>query len=133
MGSILGHKTATTTASTPCVAAEPSVVRPPTGVNAGQAVERQAGEPGAGHALAQAALFQKILFQPAKLLVQQIIRLVNQADEKLVSLSSASLEVPEMRLPSAMFLLPLRAACTIWSWVRDLMLMTRSQKRTVAS
>ncbi|OQC67466.1 MAG: hypothetical protein BWX48_00704 [Verrucomicrobia bacterium ADurb.Bin006] len=41
--------------------------------------------------------------------------------------------MPEMRLPSALFLLPLRAACTIWSWVRDSGLMKRSQKRTVAS
>ena len=36
-----------------------------------------ASQSGAGHALAQAALFQKILFQPAQLLVEQIIGLVN--------------------------------------------------------
>src|SRR6266511_5835274 len=39
------------------------------------------GEAGAGHALTQAALFQKILFQPAELLVEQIVGLVNQGDE----------------------------------------------------
>ena len=33
-----------------------------------------------GHALAQAALFEKILFQPAELLVNQVIGLMNQAD-----------------------------------------------------
>ena len=38
------------------------------------------GEAGAGHALAQAALFQKISLEPAKLLVNQIIGLMNQAD-----------------------------------------------------
>jgi hypothetical protein len=48
-------------------------------------------------------------------------------------LISPSLDVPEIWLPSAMFLLPLRAACTIWSWVRERRSMKRSQKRTVAS
>src|SRR5437899_13085736 len=41
------------------------------------------GEAGAGHALAQAALFQKILFQPFELLVEQVVGLVDQADENV--------------------------------------------------
>ena len=50
-----------------------------------------------------------------------------------ISLSSVFLEVPEAMLPSAMFCRPLRAACTIWSCVRERLSMKRSQKRTVAS
>ena len=49
------------------------------------------------------------------------------------SFSSIFLDVPLTWLPSAMFLLPLRAACTIWSWVRDFGSMNRSQNFTVAS
>ena len=37
-------------------------------------------EAGAGHALAQAALVQEILFQSAELLVEQVVGLVDQAD-----------------------------------------------------
>jgi len=37
-------------------------------------------EAGAGHALAQAALFQEILFQSAELLVNEVVGLMNQAD-----------------------------------------------------
>jgi len=40
-------------------------------------------EAGAGHALAQAALFEKIFYQPAELLVNQVIGLMNQADGNL--------------------------------------------------
>ena len=135
-----------------------------------------AGEAGAGHALAQPAFLEEILFKALELLVEQVVRLMDQADEDvgdrfrrpgfdefaevvvgevvlaaefadkerflgvfvplcvavlaeviavmpssssrlpratLVNLISDSLEVPETWLPSAMFLLPLRAACTI--------------------
>jgi len=51
----------------------------------------------------------------------------------LVSLSSVSLEVPLAWLPSRMFCLPERAACTIWSRVRERLSTKRSQKRTVPS
>ncbi len=37
-------------------------------------------EAGAGHPLAQAALFQEVLLQPPELLVNQVVGLVNQAD-----------------------------------------------------
>ena len=40
-------------------------------------------EAGAGHALAQAALFQEILLQAAELLVNQVVGLVNQADRNV--------------------------------------------------
>jgi hypothetical protein len=43
------------------------------------------------------------------------------------------LDVPDAALPSAMFCLPLREACTIWSCVRERRSMNRSQNRTVAS
>jgi hypothetical protein len=42
--------------------------------------------------------------------------------------NSVFLEVPDAMLPSAMFCLPLRAACTIWSWVRLRRLIQWSQK-----
>jgi len=42
-----------------------------------------------------------------------------------VSLSSVFLEVAEARLPSAIFWTPLRAAWTIWSWVRDFVIYKR--------
>jgi hypothetical protein len=51
----------------------------------------------------------------------------------LVSFISIFLEVVAAPLPSEMFRTPLRAACTIWSWVRLLLSMKRSQKTTVAS
>ena len=38
------------------------------------------GETGAGHALAQAALFEEVFLQAAELLVNQVIGLMNQAD-----------------------------------------------------
>src|SRR6266478_5126561 len=38
------------------------------------------GEAGAGHALAQAALFEEIFLQPAELLVNEVVGLMNQAD-----------------------------------------------------
>ena len=37
-------------------------------------------EPGAGHALAQAALFEENFLQTAELLVDQVVGLMNQAD-----------------------------------------------------
>lgn len=37
-------------------------------------------EAGAGHALAQAAFFEEVLFQPTKLLVNQVIGLVDETD-----------------------------------------------------
>lgn len=39
------------------------------------------GETGAGHAFAEAALFEKIAFEPPELLVEQVVGLVNEADE----------------------------------------------------
>lgn len=51
----------------------------------------------------------------------------------LVSLISVLFDVPEATLPSSMLRTPLRAACTIWSWVRERRSMNRSQKITVAS
>jgi len=41
------------------------------------------GQPGAGHALAQAALFQEISLQAAELLVQQIIGHLDQAHDHI--------------------------------------------------
>ena len=38
-------------------------------------------EAGAGHAFAEVALGKKILLEPPELLVEQVVRLVNQADE----------------------------------------------------
>ena len=40
-------------------------------------------EAGAGHAFAQAAFFEKILLQPAELLVNQVVGLVDQADRNV--------------------------------------------------
>ena len=42
---------------------------------------RAFGEAGAGHAFAQAALLEKGLFQLAKLLIQEVVGLVDQANE----------------------------------------------------
>jgi len=50
-----------------------------------------------------------------------------------VSFSSIFLDVPLAFDPSAMFCTPLRAACTIWSWVRLRRSTYRSQKRAVTS
>ena len=50
-----------------------------------------------------------------------------------VSLISVSFDVPDALLPSAMFCLPERAACTIWSLVRSPLLRYRWQKRNVMS
>ena len=61
------------------------------------------------------------------------LKLVGVARATLVSLSSDFFEVPEAWLPSAMFCTPLRAACTIWSWVRLRRSMQRLQNRTVTS
>jgi len=47
------------------------------------------GETGLEHPLAKAALFQKILFQPAELLVEQVIGLVNQADGNVLNPASS--------------------------------------------
>jgi hypothetical protein len=47
--------------------------------------------------------------------------------------SSVCEEVAEQRLPSAMFCRPERAACTIWSTVRERGSTKRSQNQTVAS
>ncbi len=40
-----------------------------------------AGEAGAGHALAQAAFLEKVLFEALDLLVEQVIGLMDQANE----------------------------------------------------
>jgi hypothetical protein len=37
-------------------------------------------QPCAGHVLAEASFFEKVLFQPADLLVQQVVRLMDEAD-----------------------------------------------------
>jgi hypothetical protein len=39
------------------------------------------GEPCAGHALAQAAFLEEILLEPADLLVEEIVGLVDEADQ----------------------------------------------------
>ena len=51
----------------------------------------------------------------------------------LVSFISVLREVAAAPLPSLMLRTPLRAACTIWSCVRERLSMNRSQKTTVAS
>jgi hypothetical protein len=51
----------------------------------------------------------------------------------LVSSISLLRDVAAAPLPSLMLRTPLRAACTIWSWVRDRLSMNRSQNTTVAS
>ena len=58
---------------------------------------------------------------------------IGPVSRTLVSFTSVSLEVAEARLPSAIFCTPLRAACTIWSWVRERLSINRSQKMTVPS
>jgi hypothetical protein len=45
-----------------------------------------------------------------------------------VSFSSVFFDVAEATLPSARFCFPLRAACTIWSWLRDRRSMTGRRK-----
>ena len=40
-------------------------------------------EAGAGHAFAEAALGQKILLEPPELLVEQVVSLVDKADEDI--------------------------------------------------
>ena len=50
-----------------------------------------------------------------------------------INRSSVCDEVAEARLPSAMFCLPERAACTIWSTVRERRSRNLSQNQTVAS
>jgi hypothetical protein len=49
------------------------------------------------------------------------------------SFNSSFFDVPLTWLPSAMFLFPLRAACTIWSRVRERGSIKRLQNTTVAS
>jgi hypothetical protein len=72
----------------------------------GRALPGTGREPGTGHALAQAAFLEEIPFEALELLVEQVVGLVDEANKDL--------EVPDTWLPSPMFLLPLRAACTIW-------------------
>src|SRR5438309_1816900 len=49
----------------------------------GRALAGAGVKAGAGHALAQAAFSQEILFESAELLVEQVVGLVNQADENV--------------------------------------------------
>jgi hypothetical protein len=42
-----------------------------------------AGDPGAGHPLAQAAFLDKVLFKPEQLLIHQIVGLVDPADRDI--------------------------------------------------
>lgn len=74
---------------------------------------------------AELALAQEVL-----VVQQELSRL---ARATLTSRSSVWLEVAAARLPSAMFWRPLRAACTIWSFVRERGSTKRSQNFTVAS
>jgi len=39
------------------------------------------GETGAGHAFAEAALLEEVLFEPADLLIEEVIGLVDEADD----------------------------------------------------
>jgi len=103
--------------------------------------------PGVVKFFGKAAFCQELLFQLPQQLIEQVVGLVNQADKRIgrylgpsrlaratpTSLSSVFLEVPEAWLPSAIFCLPLRAAWIIWSVVRDLGLINRSQNFIVAS
>ena len=41
------------------------------------------GEAGAGHAFAEAAFLQEILFEPPELLVEQVVGLVDQANKNV--------------------------------------------------
>jgi hypothetical protein len=51
-------------------------------------------EAGASHAFAKAALGKKILLEPPELLVEQVVSLVNQADEGVGDdLERSSLEI----------------------------------------
>ena len=55
------------------------------------------------------------------------------SSQSQVEQTQAQVEVAEARLPSAMFCRPDRAACTIWSTVRDRGSRNFSQNQTVAS
>jgi hypothetical protein len=56
-------------------------------------------EAGAGHAFAKAALGKKILLEPPELLVEQVVSLVNEADEDIGdNLGRSSLEIAPIGL-----------------------------------
>ena len=56
-------------------------------------------EAGASHAFAEAALGKKILLEPSELLVEQVVSLVNEADEDIGDdLERSSLELAPIGL-----------------------------------
>ena len=106
------------------------------------------GEAGAGHALAEAALLDKIFFEAEELLVDQVVRLVDQANHdvgndlrrpgldefavNLVGLGFTASELadkagflgiflPDRKIPQAqeVEIVVERAAWIIWSMVRS--------------
>jgi len=99
-------------------------------------------EPRAGHALAEAALSDEVFFQPLDLAIGEIVRLVDEADGDVCERLGGTVceegaiafeALAGALLPSAMFCLPERAACTIWSMMRSPRDRNCRQKRKAKS